>query len=340
MADRRKIVPGYVEGEFFVDITCINCGNCGDLASETFGHCGSFAGVKRQPKTDEEVLRAMQALICCPTDSIGTVSHRDVTPALSSLPMRIAENVYYLGFNSPMAAGAKSYFIESKDGNWMIDSPKLTPRLLEWLDSKGGLKYVFLTHRDNVADAARYAAVFCAERIIHLADLEAQPDSEIVLYGIDEVEQEPGFTIIPTPGHTEGHCMLLYQNKYLFSGDVLTSKQRFKEELEVWAPDHCWWSWQEQMKSLERLHKHTFEWMLPANGRGIHANSQGMSQHMAKLLERCRQESEIDPCTPERIALFERNAKHAAEDGQPIYSAKLLARAEEMKKRAGLVPSL
>jgi glyoxylase-like metal-dependent hydrolase (beta-lactamase superfamily II) len=250
------------------------------------------------------------------------------------------ENVYYLGFNSPMSAGAKSYFIENKAGNWMIDSPKLTPKLLEWLDSKGGLKYVFLTNRDNVADAARYAAVFCAERIIHIEDLEAQPESEIVLYGREEVEQEPGFTIIPTPGRTEGHCMLLCRNKYLFSGDVLTSKMRFNEELEASSPFYCRGTWEEQIKSLERLQKHSFEWLLPGHGRRFHTDANSMKQHFVRMLERCRHETDPNPCTSDRAAFLEKLAKHANQDGQPIYAGKLLARADAMKKQAGLVASL
>ena len=78
-----------------------------------------------------------------------------------------------------------------------------------------------MTHRDDVADADRYAAHFHARRIIHRDELPSQPDAEIVLGGEGPWELAPGFLAVPTPGHTEGHCVLLVQDRFLFTGDHL-----------------------------------------------------------------------------------------------------------------------
>ncbi len=43
----------------------------------------------------------------------------------------------------------------------------------------GGVRTIFLTHRDDVADAHLYAKHFGAERIIHRQDAGAQKDAEI-----------------------------------------------------------------------------------------------------------------------------------------------------------------
>ena len=39
--------------------------------------------------------------------------------------------------------------------------------------------------------------------------------------GNDADELAPGFLAIPTPGHTRGHCVLLFGGRFLFTGDHL-----------------------------------------------------------------------------------------------------------------------
>lgn len=42
---------------------------------------------------------------------------------------------------------------------------------------------------------------------------------EIPLTGSQPVELDSDLLIIPVPGHTKGHTVLLYNNLFLFSGD-------------------------------------------------------------------------------------------------------------------------
>ena len=72
----------------------------------------------------------------------------------------------------------------------------------------GGLRRIFLTHRDDVADAARYAQHFAAQRIIHSAELAAQPEAEIVLEGKDLVPFGLDFLVIPK--HPDIHRDIVY----------------------------------------------------------------------------------------------------------------------------------
>jgi glyoxylase-like metal-dependent hydrolase (beta-lactamase superfamily II)/ferredoxin len=334
MADKNKIVEGNVAGDFFVDTTCINCDNCREMVPEVFGRFGSYAGVKRQPQSAEEIHLSLQALVCCPTGSIGTHEKHDIKSVIDEFPILIDENIYYFGFNSPKGAGGKSYFVKHPNGNWMIDSPKFQPRLLEWIQANGGLKYIFLTHRDDVADAGSYATKLNANRIIHIEDIESQPHAEMILEGLNPLTLDNDFIIIPTPGHTEGHCMLLYKNKYLFSGDVLTANFRYHEGLEVWPPLYCWYSWGEQIKSLERLQKYDFERILPAHGRRYSCDPSKMKEQLANVIERSKSEPDPNPCTPERIAFLERLAVFFDEQGQPVYADTMRMRAEAANLRA------
>ena len=56
-----------VAGDFYVDHTCIDCDTCRWMDPETYGRVGNMSAVVRQPETPEDLERAMQALITCPT---------------------------------------------------------------------------------------------------------------------------------------------------------------------------------------------------------------------------------------------------------------------------------
>lgn len=330
MANRAKIAPGNVKGDFFVDTTCISCGNCRDLAPKNFSKISPYYVVTKQPETPQELDEVLNALVCCPLGSIGAEGSEyksGIGAAVKRYPEEIENGIFYLGFNSPDSYGGKSYFIKNSSGNWMVDSPKFSSRLVKFIQEQGGLKYIFLTHRDDVAEASAYAAEFGAKRIIHKEDLEAQKEAEIVIEGIDSIEPEPGFTIVPTPGHTMGHCMLLH-NDVLFSGDVFTSRTYHDENIETWPPYYCWWNWDEQTKSIERLLSFQFRVMLPSHGRrfsGTHAQTQ---EALKKVLERCINEKDPDPATKERALSFAGIAKWAQSTGQFAYS-----RFAEMKSK-------
>lgn len=283
MADPSKIVPSNVGGNFFVDTTCINCDTCRQLAPETFVDAGQFSSVCRQPQTDEEVISATRALLCCPTGSIGTKEKNEAKQIREQFPLLIEENVYYSGFNSPSSYGGNSFFVKEKTGNWLIDSPKYLPFLAEQIGTMGGIKYIFLTHRDDVADAQKYAKHFGAKRIIHRDELSAQPDAEIVIDGLEPLTFESDFTVIPQPGHTKGHMVLLYKNKYLFTGDHLALDPE-TGKLHAFR-DYCWYSWAEQTRSMERLAGYDFQWILAGHGDRGKLSLRKIKEEMKELVE-------------------------------------------------------
>jgi glyoxylase-like metal-dependent hydrolase (beta-lactamase superfamily II) len=118
-----------------------------------------------------------------------------------------------------------------------------------------------------VADAARYAHRFGAQRIIHRRELSAQPDAEVVLEGTAPLQLAPEFVAIPTPGHTAGHCVLLYRNYFLFTGDHL-DWDRTEQRLDA-SRDYCWYSWAQQTTSMAQLLGFDFTWVLPGHGQRI-----------------------------------------------------------------------
>lgn len=208
-------------------------------------------------------------------------------PLTSYYPKPIEEKVWFCGFASPKAYGAASYFIEDPAGNWLTDSPRFHPHLVDFFGRRGGLRWIFLTHRDDVGDADLYAQRFHARRIIHEADLSAQPGAEVVLRAGERTDPAPGFTVIPTPGHTRGHCVLLYRDKFLFTGDHLEGDAK-TGALGVFR-DFCWYDWREQTRSMERLLSYRFEWVLPGHGGRLRLPPERMREELERLVERMKE---------------------------------------------------
>lgn len=284
MADPKQRLDTNVQGNFFVDATCINCDTCRQLAPDSFQEVGECSAVVIQPVGDEGLHRAYQALLACPVGSIGT-QRSDKTrlqQAMSSFPLLIEGGVFYCGFNSEKSFGANSYFIRHSDGNWLVDSPRYVKHLVDALERMGGLRYIFLTHEDDVADAARYAARFGATRIIHRADAEAMPDAEWIVDGSDSIPLAPQFNLIPVPGHTPGSSALLYDQRFLFTGDHLWWDP---ETRSLQAPQRLVWRSRAMVQSLEKLLGDQFEWVLPGHGDRIKLTPEEMRNQLRLLVD-------------------------------------------------------
>lgn len=287
MANIRKRVPEDVPGDFFVDSTCIDCDTCRQVAPAAFAEGDGHAFVHAQPATPGDRRHALRALVCCPTGSIGTLGGDRPQSVMDDFPLVIDGAVHYCGFTSPKSYGGSSYFVRHPAGNWLVDSPKFQPRLVARLAERGGVAHIFLTHSDDVADARLYAERFGARRVIHRDELRAQPDAEVVLDGDAPVELAPGFLAVPTPGHTEGHCVLLHDGRYLFTGDHL-AWDRQAGRLTAFR-DYCWYSWERQVASMARLSEYRFEWVLPGHGQRVHLPRERMRREMAELVARMRE---------------------------------------------------
>jgi glyoxylase-like metal-dependent hydrolase (beta-lactamase superfamily II)/ferredoxin len=290
MANPKKRVPENVPGDFFVDSTCIDCDACRQIAPAVFGEAVETSFVKAQPISSADRRRALQALLACPTGSIGCLSDDDVRAVMKDFPLVIEDPVYYCGYNSPKSYGGNSYFIKHSPGNWLIDSPKFVTPLVKQLEALGGITHIFLTHRDDVADADRFAKHFGSRRIIHRDELSSQPDAEDVLDGEGPWELAPGFLAIPTPGHTKGHCVLLIQGRFLFTGDHL-DWDRDARQLSA-SEDYCWYSWPQQALSMKRLADHRFEWVLPGHGQRVRLPVEKMRNEIMRLAESMKERSQ------------------------------------------------
>ena len=117
---------------------------------------------------------------------------------------------------------------------------------------------------------------------MHAEDGAGRLGIEQVLQGIEPIELDRDLIAVPTPGHTRGHVVYLYQRRFLFTGDHL-----------AWSPARntltafrsvAWYSWTEQIRSMTKLLDYEFEWVLPGHGN-MHKNSvDNMREHLARCI--------------------------------------------------------
>lgn len=280
MAHLNQRRPENVSGDFYVDSTCIDCDTCRWMAPEVFNRTNEQSAVYHQPENETQRLRSLQALLACPTSSIGTMAKpNDIKAAQQSFPILVAENVYHCGYHAENSYGAASYFIQRPDGNILVDSPRFAPPLVKQLEAMGGIRYLYLTHRDDVADHQKYSEHFGCDRILHQDEISGSTRNvEIQLTGLEPYQLAPDLLIIPVPGHTKGHTILLYKNKFLFTGDHLSWSSRLN--MLIGFPDVCWYSWSALIESTRKLANYSFEWVLPGHGCRCHANAATMHQQL------------------------------------------------------------
>ncbi len=286
MAQIVQRLPENAEGDFFVDSSCIDCDACRQIAPSVFREQSDRSIVYQQPGAPDELQRALMALVACPTASIGTVSRQSARSGVEAFPAPIVDNVYFCGFTSESSFGAWSYLIVRPDdagGNVLVDSPRFSGPLVRRIEEMGGVRLMFLSHRDDIADHARFAEHFGCPRIMHQGDGAGRLGIERVISGEAPVQLDEELLLIPTPGHTRGHQVLLYRDTVLFTGDHLS-----------WSPErqtltahrnYCWDSWSVQTRSMERLLDYRFEWVLPGHGRIGHVPAEEMHQHLQRCVE-------------------------------------------------------
>jgi len=281
MANLQHRLPENAPGDFFVDSSCIDCDTCSQLAPLIFRDHGDQCSVYHQPETPAEVKRALMALVACPTGSIGFTEKHDAHIGIDAFPMHIAEDVYFCGFTAEESFGGWSYLIKRPGGNVLIDSPRFATPLIKHITALGGVDRMLLTHKDDIAAHESFHDRFGTLRTMHRDDGAAKLGIEQEVEGEDAIDLGDDLLAIPTPGHTRGHIVFLYKQKFLFTGDHL-----------AWSPSRktltafrsvAWYSWPEQIRSMEKLLAYDFEWVLPGHGDMHHDSPAKMREH----LERC-----------------------------------------------------
>ena len=292
MAILAHRLPANVPGDLFVDRSCIACDTCRRIAPGTFGGGEDDpAFVARQPATEADERRALMAAVACPVAAIGTTAKRPGQAAAAARafpdPVDGLPGVFGCGYAAESSFGAASWLAVRPGGNVLVDSPRFARPLLARIRELGGARWMFLTHRDDVADHARWAEALGCERVLHERDVtSATRGVERRLEGLDPVGLAPDLLAIPVPGHTRGSAALLLAGRVLFTGDHLWGDADGRLDA---GRSVCWYDWDEQTRSMERLLDHPFTWVLPGHGRPWHvATPEDARVKLARLVDRMR----------------------------------------------------
>lgn len=242
--------PAGVAGEWFVDTHCMDCDAARQVAPGLIArNPGDGVSVfARQPHTPEEIEMAWRAVMVCPTRSVGRVTLR--RPDSLVFPDDLGDGVHRVGHNSTSSFGAHSYLARRPGGNLMFDAPWWAREVAGPVEGLGGLAHILLSHRDDVAEADRYAERFGARVWIHVDDREAAPYATDLIDGTSISTVAGDVVAFPVPGHTRGSVLNLVDGHLLFSGDSL-SWNPWDERLHAFRRA-CWYSWREQTAALGR----------------------------------------------------------------------------------------
>lgn len=320
----RGRLPTNVEGNLYVHDSCINCDVCRAMAPATFDAARGQSRVHTQPTvgTDDHTA-ALRALISCPTGSIRMEDSSagsavgGVRAAAATLPEELtavgAPGVFRNGYTSPHSFGATSYTVIGSPAegaadaaapasvSYMVDSPRFSPVLAKNLRrlvaSTGAppLTYMFLTHKDDVADHARWADALGVRRVIHETEVTASQGTaacEEILTG-EGPWTLPGCNVkvILTPGHTRGSlCFLDAAKGVLFSGDhfALAATADGGRALGGFRR-YTGYSWEVQIQSVAALAAEPWTLLLPGHGRMWSADgAAGRELGVAEAVERMK----------------------------------------------------
>ena len=273
-------------GPWYVDDRCIDCDAARHVAPGLIGRWDDgISYFLRQPETPEEIEMAWRAVLVCPTRSVGHETLR--RPEQPVFPQDLGDGVYRLGHNSRDSFGAHSYY--HRGHRLMVDAPRWTREVAAPLREMGGIDHILLSHRDDVADAERYAAEFDARVWIHDWDRSAAPYATDLIEGLDRAVIVDGVVAFPVPGHTRGSVLYHVDGHLLFSGDSLAWNPS-RAELMAFRRA-CWYSWDAQTESLDRFAQSglRFNRLFTGHGWSADASDVGVDdfgRHLEELVAR------------------------------------------------------
>lgn len=278
---------------------------------------GAFSGAIRQPASKEDYLAARTAAAACGFGAIrverplAPLPREELGSPWREWPRRIEGNVWMVGQPAKKNYGALAYFIERSAGGVLVDVPTPSKELFDWLEAHGGVRWLLLTHRDHVQHHAEFAARFPGcRRVIGAFDVNKRQNPYADATGSVEVKLSNGLVpmtldgtpiplealaatelaVLPQPGHTPGSLCLLYQGRFLFTGDHLAYSRRLGHMIAHRL--QCWQDWGRQTRSVNQLAMWAeagllrFQWLLPGHGELIRLEGDGSPTAAATELRR------------------------------------------------------
>ena len=294
MADASRRRGENVDGPWFVDDTCIDCGTCMWMAPQVFAEAGDMSAVHSQAVEGDA--DASAALYACPTGSIGGPAAPPAFPRpATAWDGATIEGAWHLGFHDQRSFGAASWLVRTDAGLVLVDVPRFAGPLRKGLADivaaeeaagRAGVVAIVLSHRDDVAAHQQWADHLGVARFMHRDD---DVIGDQLLEG--EGGRLHGLDWLHVPGHTRGSVVYRLarpDGDVLLTGDHLAgSIPRADRPARLRAfRGACWYDWGAQQDSMRRLQ----EWaphvvhVLPGHGAPWHGTPEEYGEAIAGLL--------------------------------------------------------
>lgn len=193
------------------------------------------------------------------------------------------EGVYYLQAVHGKGWIARSYFIEWEAGNILVSPLVYSEGLGEFIETRGGLAYIFVTHQDEInamvlsevgregpgkppdrIPVCEYKKRFGCQVATHMLDTLELDECEVDLSWDADFNPEPNLQFINTPGHTPGSaCLLLdtQKSRLLFCGDIVELNDLGVIDTEIEENEIS--RLQSTLNSWSKIVEHDFDALIP-----------------------------------------------------------------------------
>lgn len=208
------------------------------------------------------------------------------TPSYNKPPRPILSRIFAFTPNRD-SLGGTAYFIAQETGNILIDCPAWHEDHHEWLQEKGGVRWLVFTHRGGMGKQVRQMqeALGC-EVIVQEQEAYLLPETKVISFG-DSLTLTPGIELIWTPGHSPGSACVYYNQEggILFTGRHLLPKSAVEVVPLRTAKTFHWWR---QIKSVAKLRdrfcEDNLKYILPGANTG-YLRGQGYVDDAYRKLE-------------------------------------------------------
>ena len=166
--------------------------------------------------------------------------------------------------------GGTAYFIQSPEGNCLIDCPAWTESTLAWLNDRGGVRWLVLTHRGGIAKVKEIQAATGCEVVIQEQEAYLLPNLTVTSF-YDRLCLTPDIEVIWTSGHSPGSACVYtsVQGGILFTGrHLLPDRDGNPAPLRISKTFH----WKRQLRNVQalcdRFTSDTLSWIAPGASTG------------------------------------------------------------------------
>ena len=146
-------------------------------------------------------------------------------------------------FENRQSFSCSVYVVKSEKGNFIVDPGYCNPRMLDYIDSIGGLDFILITHGhfdhiygihhlidrypdcevyaykdelDVIYDPRKNCSIYFDGNRLEV-NVEVNPLDE----GVTKIKNH-NVKVVHTPGHTKGGCLYIFdEDKAVFTGDTI-----------------------------------------------------------------------------------------------------------------------